>query len=125
MPVRPMPAGIFGFQEGFPQARGILCCPCPLWSGVRLRVRKRIAYSAAFVPRDAPIQFLSGTNGLTLVWPAQAGLLSLSSATDLVPPIVWTPVDLFRPSPVDIHPPYCYLDLSATNQTLFFRLQTP
>jgi len=53
-------------------------------------------------------------------------LLSLCSATSLVSPIVWTPVELFGPTPVDIQYPYCYLELtSPTNETLFFRLQTP
>jgi hypothetical protein len=81
---------------------------------------------SAFVPRDAPIQIMPSGNGLALVWPAQASLLSLCSAINLMPPIVWTPVDLFGSPSVQLAEPYCILDLGVpTNQTLFFRLQTP
>ena len=81
---------------------------------------------SAFVPRDAPISLQRSGSAITLTWPAAAGLLNVCSTPSLVPPVIWTPVELFGAPSVQITNSICILDVdAATNQTQFFRLQTP
>jgi autotransporter-associated beta strand protein len=60
--------------------------------------------------------------GDTLSWPADAGWFSLESATNLTPPVAWTP---FTNAPVLMGDHWLLTLPDTTNGQRFFRLQTP
>ncbi|HXS69247.1 MAG TPA: LamG-like jellyroll fold domain-containing protein, partial [Candidatus Polarisedimenticolia bacterium] len=62
-----------------------------------------------------------GAGSLNLSWPEWAAAMKLYSATNLSPPIFWTPV---AAEPSNSNGLF-YLQLPAVNNTLFYRLQSP
>ncbi|HXC36726.1 MAG TPA: hypothetical protein VNV43_12675, partial [Candidatus Acidoferrales bacterium] len=63
----------------------------------------------------------SGAGMVTLSWPQWASSLALYSATNLAPPVSWSPVSS---TPVNSNG-LVTLSVSLTNASCFYRLQSP
>jgi endo-1,4-beta-xylanase len=68
------------------------------------------------------LHLANSPGGLTLSWPADASYFTVTSATNLTPPVVWTPL---TNTPVLLSNQWRVTLPAATNGQRFFRLQTP
>ncbi len=76
-------------------------------------------YTASYVQ---PAIDLSANGGsLSLNWPQWAGAMNLYSATNLSPPVTWTPVAI----PASVSNGWISVQVPTTNWNGFFRLQLP
>ena len=74
------------------------------------------------VSTNTPLTLALDANALLLSWSADAGPFSLHSATNLTPPVAWTPL---TNAPVLLGNEWRVTLPAATNGQRFFRLQTP
>ena len=76
----------------------------------------------ALVSTNTPLSLAFDANALLLSWPADAGSFSLHSATNLTPPVAWTPL---TNAPALVSNQWRVTLPTATNSQRFFRLQMP
>ena len=74
------------------------------------------------IPALPALSLNSQPSALTLTWPADASYFTVHSATNLTPPIIWTPL---TNAPVLLGNEWRVTLPAATNGQRFFRLQTP
>ncbi len=75
--------------------------------------------TASFV--EPTITAIAGSSGLSLFWPQWAGKMSVYGATNLSPPVAWTPVT----NVAAVSNGFMTVTVPVTNSMQFYRLQTP
>lgn len=76
----------------------------------------------ALVPAQAALSIVPSASGATLIWPADAGLLQLYTASSLAQPVAW----LRATNPPVLSNGFWMVPLPpGTNRAQFYRLQTP
>ena len=76
----------------------------------------------AVIQEQPPIHLSVSGSSLTLAWPASASYFTVHSATNLTPPVAWTPL---TNAPSLVSNEWRVTLPAATNGQRYFRLQTP